>query len=293
MVLVVGSTGMLGSEICRQLIQKSIPVRALIRSTSDAAKVAQLKSLGCEIVEGDLKTPGTLARACQGVEAVISTASSTFSRQEGDSIQTVDLEGQLHLVDAAQKAGVRQFILISFPDTAGYPNPLNDAKRAAERRLQESGMNYVSLQANYFMEIWLSPALGFDYPNHTVRMLGDGTAKQNPISFTDVAKIAVACLGHPAAQNKIIPIGGPDNLSMQEIIQLFEDISGDKFAVDTVPQAALEQQKANAGSPLEASFAGLMLAFARGLSMDTRQTAAQFGVTLSSVADYAKRVLGK
>lgn len=293
MILVVGSTGLLGNEICRQLSQKNIPVKALIRSSSDAGKVDQLKSMGCELVEGDLKDPDSLARACEGVEVVISTASSTFSRQEGDSIQTVDREGQLSLVDAAQKAGVAQFIFISFPDSVEYPNPLNEAKRAVEQRLQDSGMNYVSLQANYFMEIWLSPALGFDYPNRAVRVLGDGNGKSSPISYMDVARLAVACVGHPAAQKQIIPLGGPDTLNMLETIQLFEKISGDKFAVDLVPQAALEHQKANAGNPLEESFAGLMLVFAEGLPMDMTETARTFGVSLTSVEDYAHIALDK
>lgn len=293
MVLVVGSTGLLGNEICRQLSQKNIPVRALVRAGSDAAKVANLKSLGCELAQGDLKDPASLARACQGLDAVISTASCTFSRQDGDSIQTVDLEGQLNLVEAAQKAGVGQFIFISFPDSGEYQNPLSDAKRTVEQRLQDSGMNYVSLQANYFMEIWLSPALGFDYINRAARILGDGNGKLSPISFTDVAKLAVACLGNPAAKNRIIPIGGPDNLNMLETVQLFEKVSGDKFAVDMIPKAALEQQKANAGNPLEESFAGLMLVFAKGLPMDMAKTAQEFGVSLTKVEDYARIVLGK
>ena len=293
MVLVVGSTGLLGGEICRQLAQKNTPVRALIRAGSDAGKVAQLKSLGCELAEGDLKDPASLAPACQGIKAVISTASSTFSHGEGDSIQTVDLEGQLNLVNAAQAAGVGQFIFISFPDTVGYPNPLNDAKRAVEQRLRESGMNYVSLQANYFMEIWLSPALGFDFPNRAVRILGDGNGKSSPVSFVDVAKMAVACLDHPAAQNRIIPVGGPDTLSVREVVKLFENISGDTFNSDAVPQAALEQQFAAADNPLGLSFAGLMLVFARGLPMDMAKIAPEFGVSLTSIKDYAHIVLGK
>lgn len=293
MILVVGSTGLLGSEICRQLTQKKLPVRALVRATSDEAKVAQLKSLGCELAEGDLKDPDSLAKACEGVETVISTASSTFSRQEGDSIQTVDLEGQLNLVDAARKAGAAQFIFISFPDAGEYSNPLNEAKRAVEKRLQDSGMNYVSLQANYFMEIWMSPGLGFDFPNRAARLLGDGNGKSSPISYVDVAKLAVASIGHPAAENRIIPVGGPDLLSMREAVQLFEKISGDSFAVDLVPQAALEQQKAAAGNPLEDSFAGLMLVFAKGLPMDTAAFAYELGVSMTSVEDYANQVLGK
>ncbi len=175
MILVVGSTGMLGGEICRLLIDQNRKVRALVRPSSDAGKKEQLVAWGCEIVEGDLKDGEALSTACQGIRTIISTASSTFSRQEGDSIQSVDHDGQLRLVEAALGTGVEQFIYISFPPTPDFPNALDDAKRAVESRLKESNLNWTALHANYFMEIWLSPAVGFDYANRAARLYGETT----------------------------------------------------------------------------------------------------------------------
>src|SRR3954462_3954407 len=111
-VLVAGATGFLGSEICRQLIAGNKNVKGLVRATSDANKIAQLKELSVAIVEGDLKDKSSLENALRGVSAVISTVSSTFSRQEGDSIQTVDEEGQINLINAAEGAGISQFVYI-------------------------------------------------------------------------------------------------------------------------------------------------------------------------------------
>ena len=95
--LLVGATGLLGPDICRQLTTTGHHVRALIRRTANAEKRAELERLGVEGVEGDLKDAPSLARACGGVEAVISTASSMLSRQDGDSIETVDQRGQRRL----------------------------------------------------------------------------------------------------------------------------------------------------------------------------------------------------
>jgi NADH dehydrogenase len=72
------------------------------------------------------------------VTALITTASSTLSRQDGDSIETVDRQGQLDLIDAAEAAGVRRVVLISFPPVA-LDFPLQTAKREVEARLQRSG----------------------------------------------------------------------------------------------------------------------------------------------------------
>ena len=96
MNLIAGATGTLGAEVCRLLAEQGQAVRALVRSTSAPEKVARLKGVGAEPVVGDLKERASLDAACRGVSAVLSTASSTHSRQEGDSIDSVDLQGQLN-----------------------------------------------------------------------------------------------------------------------------------------------------------------------------------------------------
>lgn len=294
MILVAGSTGLLGGEICRRLTQKGREVRALVRQTSDAAKKAQLKSQGCRLIEGDLKNAASLAAACQGVRTIISTASSTFSRQEGDSIQNVDQDGQLRLIEAAEKAGVRQFIFISFPPTPAFPNALNDAKRAVERWLKESDLNWTSLQANYFMEVWLSPAVGFDYANRTVRLYGDGKNKTSWVSFTDVARFAAACVDAPAARNRIIPVGGPEAISPLKAVRIFENKSGERFQLEKIPLGALKEQWKNAPDPLSRAFASLMLANTRGWPMQMTNICRELDVSgLTRVEEYAERVVTK
>ena len=114
MVLVVGATGLVGSEVCRRLLQKGEKVRAFVRTTSSPEKITTLSTLGAELCVGDLKDPASVEDACRGAEAVISTASSTLSRQPGDSIESVDSEGQLALVAAAQRINVQRFVLVSF-----------------------------------------------------------------------------------------------------------------------------------------------------------------------------------
>ncbi len=102
-------------------------------------------------------------------------------------------------------------------------------------------MNWTCLQANYFMEVWLSPALGFDFANGTARIFGDGEKALSYISFRDVAKFAVAALDNSSMNNNIIPIGGPRALSPNEVVRVFEEIHGKPFKVEHVPVEALEQ----------------------------------------------------
>ena len=286
-ILVAGATGFLGSEICRQLISKNKNVKGLVRATSDSNKVAQLKESGVETIEGDLKDKGSLENALHGVSAIISTVSSTLSRQEGDSIQTVDYEGQKNLIDAAIRAGVSQFVYISF--CALGECPLQTAKRKVEKYLTESGLNYTILQPTYFMEVWLSPVLGFDYPNAKANIFGEGKNKVSWIAIKDVASFAVASLDNPAAKNRIIELGGPEALSPLEVVNIFEATKGKKFELQFVPEEAIKAQRDGAQDPLSESFAVLTLGVVNGSEIDMKNTLDVFPMQLTSVVDYAKR----
>ena len=287
-VLVAGATGFLGSEICRQLVEKNKKVKGLVRSTSDSNKVAQLRELGVEIIEGDLKDKSSLKNALQGVSVIISTVSSTLSRQEGDSIQTVDDEGQNNLIDAAVEAGVSKFVYVSFCDMGGE-FPLQTAKRKVEKHLVESGLSYTILRPTYFMEVWLSPALGFDYPNGKATIYGNGKNKISWIAIKDVASFAVASLDNPVATNKIIELGGPEALSPLEVVNIFEATHGKKIEIQFVPDEALKAQKDAAGDPLSESFAALMLTYSGGSEIDMKNTLEVFPIQLTSVNDFGKR----
>ncbi|HKF06004.1 MAG TPA: NmrA family NAD(P)-binding protein, partial [Candidatus Sulfotelmatobacter sp.] len=154
-VLVVGATGVLGMEVCRQLAAAGKKVKGLVRTSSQEEKINGLSELGVEAVTGDMKDPQSLYRTFQNVDAIISTATSTISHQEGDSIETVDVAGQLNVAEAASAAGVQHLVFISFPPyppmTPGFP--LRSAKRTVESRLRSKNFTYTILQPTYFMDI--------------------------------------------------------------------------------------------------------------------------------------------
>jgi NADH dehydrogenase len=293
MTLVVGATGLLGMEICRRLSGVGRPPRALVRRSADAGKRAELEELKAELVEGDLKDPASLQRACAGMRSLISTASSTLSRQEGDSIKTVDEEGQMELVNAARQAGMEHFVLVSFRDNPRIQYPLTQAKRAVERRLKGSGMAYTILQASYFMEVWLSPALGFDWANGKVRIYGEGNNKLSWVSYKDVARVAVATLDEPRARNAVLEVGGPQALSPREVVTMFEAAGAAEISTEYVPEAALRSQLDAASDPLEKSFAGLMLQYASGDAMNLTDTQKLFPFAMTSVRDYVAASLAR
>ena len=293
MYLVVGATGILGSEICRLLTAEGKPVRGLVRATSDQAKVDKLKGYGAEIVHGDLRDRASLEAACQEVTAVISTVSAMpRSYQPGENdIQTVDLDGLMNLIDAAKTAGVEHFVYTSFSGQIDLDFPLRNAKRAVEQRLKDSGLNYTILRPSFFMELWLGPTR-FDVTNARAQIYGTGDNPISWISLQDVAQFAVASLDNPAARNATLELGGPQALSQLQAVQIFEEVGGRSFEVQHVPEAALAEQQETATDPMQQTFAGLMRCYAQGDPIDMQKTLQAFPLELTSVRDYAQGVYG-
>jgi len=291
MHLVVGATGVLGGEICRKLRERGEDVRALVRKTSDAGKVQRLRDLGCEVVVGDLQDRKSMDRACAGVWSVISTATTMASRQPHDSLTKTDLEGQLSLIDAAERHDVKRFVLISASSNLEGDTSLHKAKRKVEEKLRESGIAYTILRASCFMEIWLSPYFGFDALNRKARILGAGDRPISFISLHDVAEFAVQSIDGDAAANHTFDIGGPQALTALQVVKIFEKLAGERFDVVHVPEHVLKQQYDAAKEDYEKTIAGLALGVCGGDEIDMTDVLRRFPVQMKSVEQFARESL--
>jgi uncharacterized protein YbjT (DUF2867 family) len=290
--LVVGATGPvgLGGEICRLLRSAGKATRAIVRATSDTGRVDTLRTLGVELTEGDLKDRRSLEVACQGVTTVISTASMLVSRQPSDTVEEVDSRGQNNLVDVARNCGVESFVYTSISGHIDREFPFRNAKRDVEHHLKTSGLSYTILRPTFYMEVWLTPIAGFDFPNAHAAIYGEGLNKISWLSFYDVARFAVWCIDDPKARNAMFELGGPEALSPREVVRIFEDISGRLFEIEFVPESALfEEQTAGEDSRLQ-SLAGLRLCYADGDMVDNNELMQRLPPP-TTVRDYATVVL--
>lgn len=292
-VLLAGATGLVGSEICRILRTKNMPVKAMVRATTDPVKTEKLTTLGVQVVQGVLLDKDSLRLALQGVKTVISTVSSMpFSYKPGENdIQSVDENGVINLIDASKAAGVNHFIYTSFSKNIDLDFPLRNAKRKVELYLQKSGLAYTILRPGYFMELWLSAAVGFDALNGKVNTCGAGTNPLAYISFKDVAKFAVESISNPAAKNAILELGGPQNLSQLDVVKIFEEVLNKKIEVGQIPQDVLQSQLDGAEDPMQKSFSALMLGVANGDPIDMQVVLQAFPIKLTTVKEYVLNVV--
>jgi len=290
MILIVGSTGSLGSAIAHLLLARGEAVRILTRQDApaggDGSPLQQLVAAGAQPVRGDLKHRASLDHACAGVTTVITTANSAL-RGGDDNTQTVDLDGNRNLIDAAAQADVAHFVFVSAngadPDS---PVPFLAAKGKTEQHLQASGLPYTILAPEAFMEVWIGMVVGGPaLSNRPVTVVGSGARRHSFIAARDVAQFAVAAVGGHMGANRKLVLGGPQALSFRDAATIYGQVLGREVTVQGVA----------AGQPID-GFPQVVLDLMAGLDMgesivDMTALANEFGVTLTTVENFARQQL--
>lgn len=287
MILVVGGTGFLGGLIADTLIAKGENVRALVRPQSDGTR---LERAGAEIAAGDLKAPASLEAACRGVDVVITTANSAL-RGGDDNTDSVDHQGNISLIDAAEKAGVRQFVFVSASTVdPASPVPLFAAKARAEQHLRASGMDWTIIAPHIFMDVWFPMIVGGAVrQGRPIPVVGGGRRRHSFIAAQDVAAFTVAAVRHPAAKNQRLLIGGPAPMSWTDVVATSSEIVGRTLAVDSLQPG---QPIPGLPSPHDQQIGFMMAGLEQqDVIIDTREAAQTFGVTLTPAANVLRRML--
>ena len=244
MILVVGATGVVGGMIARRLLDEEKEVRVLVRRDSPSSQLVQrglatsaeeLIEAGAQPVHGDLRDRASLDVAVEGVETVITTANSAM-RGGADNPQSVDLEGNHNLIEAARDASVEHFIFVSLLGAdINNPAPFVQAKARSEQALRESGVEYTVLAPTAFMEMWPAMVVGMPaLQGRPITLLGEGRRRHSFVSNRDVAAFAVSAVERPEARNQYLAVGGPEPLSWREVVATYERVLGRSIPVEFV-----------------------------------------------------------
>jgi NADH dehydrogenase len=187
-----------------------------------------------ELVEGDVRSPGSLLPAIAGVESVVSVV--TGFGPGGQGPRAVDYEGNLNLIRAAEAAGVRRFVLLSMRGaSADHPMELARMKHRAEQALRASRLNWTILRPTPFMELWAGIVGDPIAKTGKTTVFGRGDNLINFIAERDVARIIELALVEPRFEHAVLDVGGPDNLSFNQLVRKLEATIGRTAAVRHVP----------------------------------------------------------
>ena len=289
MILIVGASGRLGSVVTQRLLAQGKSVRAMTRTP---LKLAHLKQQGAEVVSGDLRNPASLLSACQGVEQVLMAAHALVGKGDNNP-QTVDDAGNRQLIDAAKAAGVKHFIFVSVQG-ASSDSPLEffRIKYRTEEYLRVSGLNFTILRPSAYMELW-AQLIGQPIKEQgKTTIFGRGKNPINFVSVEDVARFVSIGLDDARARNTVIEVGGPENLTMNQVAEIFERTSGRQAKKRHIPLLMMRVMSILM-QPLNPAMSRLIR---NGIYIDTANlrydmpdTARAFGIELTSLEEIAGR----
>ncbi len=110
---ITGATGLVGSFVCRQLLENGHTVRAVKRNSSKMTLLEDIESQ-IEWVVGDMNDTEFLEGALEGIEAVIHAAAIiSFDKRWQDRMYKTNVLGTADLINACLKAGTKKFLHIS------------------------------------------------------------------------------------------------------------------------------------------------------------------------------------
>ena len=234
-LLIIGGTGTLGRQIVLQALTKGYQVRCLVRNFR---KASFLKEWGVELVYGDLSKPETIPPCLKGISAIIDA--STSRPEELESLKKVDWEGKLYLIQAAKAAKIQKFIFFSAQNVEQFQNiPLMKLKYGIETKLKESGIPYTIFRLTGFyqglIEQYAIPIL----ENFPIWVTNENTY----ISYMDTQDIAKFCLRSlqiPQTTNQTFFLSGLKGWVSSEIINLCEQLAGQKAKIQRIPLVVLQ-----------------------------------------------------
>lgn len=292
MILVVGSTSRVGTRAIPTLLSHGHAVRAMTRTPE---KAEPLRKLGAEVVQGDLRDPASVARACRGVEKVLAAAHGLTPGDPDNNVHTVDDLGNRSLIDAAKTAGVQHFVFVSILGAApDSPMELFRAKYASEQYLQASGLRYVILRAAAFMEFWAAMVGEPILKTGKTTIFGRGNNPINFVSAEDVAKFCVIALEDPKARNQVIDVGGLENLTFNQVAALFERLGGQPAKISHVPLPMMRVMRimTRPFNPLlSLQITGGILMDTTDQSFDPTATLEQYPVELVRLEEVARQMV--
>lgn len=262
MIVVAGGTGRLGTRVVTRLAARGLEVRVLTR---DPARARHLGDSAAEIITCDVRDRASLRSVLHDAKTVVSAVQG-FAGPGRVSPTSVDRDGNVNLIDAAAAVDAHVVLMSVVGASAQHPMELFRAKYAAEQHLRATGRAWTIVRATAFVELWAEIM-------QKPIVFGRG---ENPINFVSVEDVAAAveqAVVDTGLRQQVIEIGGPQNLTFNELAALLQQMRGQPAKIRHVPRGLLRGLAPFARQPRAA------------IAMDT--------IDMSFDASAARRMLGR
>jgi len=228
MLLITGGTGFVGSNLIRRLRKDGRSVRAIVRNPD---KARALQDLGVDIAPGDISDVVSLEKAMVGVERVVHLV-GIIQEAPWVTFTRVHVEGTANVLAAAKKANVRHFVYQSALGTrSDAKSAYHATKWQAEELVRTSGIPFTILRPSLIygsgdqFTIRLSEMIRL---SPVLPVIGTGRSKIQPLFIDDAVACLVKLVSSDAFLNKTYEVGGPEQLTYEEVTRTIASAMGVK-----------------------------------------------------------------
>ena len=235
-VFVTGGTGFVGNHVLNELLEKGHQVHAMVRPGSEH-KLRRPDAV--EVVHGTLAEVADLVQGMQGCDGVIHLVGIIRAfPSRGITFERLHSEVTANVIAAAKETGVSRLLHMSaLGARQDGPTAYLRTKFAAEEQVRQSGLSYTIFR----------PSLIFGRGGEAIQMfadmvgkivvpiIGDGNYRFQPVSVTSVAQGFEKALTLDAAKGKTLDVGGPDNVTFNEMMDILAKVMGKRIVKVHLP----------------------------------------------------------
>lgn len=239
LVLVTGATGFLGRRVVRELQERHHTVRCLVH-TPGGERVFFDRTP--DIYYGSVTDTEALAEAATGVDTVIHLVAIIRQRRRA-TFESINHLGAANVVAAAKQSGAKRFVHVS---ANGVTNDVRFrylySKWQGEQAVINSGIPYTILRPTLMFgpgDEFLNAMAGLARIFPLVPVAGSGRNRYQPIAVEDVARCLALSVDRQDLMGKTLDIGGPDQLSYNEIVSTVARTLGKKRWLIHVPMGMM------------------------------------------------------
>lgn len=204
-VVVIGSTGYLGSRLIPMLIERGHTVTAVVRPGSRA-----IAAQGCRVVQADPLDPASLRSHLQAADTVVQLVGAPKPAPwKGPQFRAVDLVAGRASIDAAQAAGVGHFVYVSVAHPAPIMKDYIAVRRECEARLEAAGLRATILRPWYILGSghWWPLALQPVYRlMEMIPSTHDAARRLGLVTIHDMLTALVSSIEHPPESIRVIEV---------------------------------------------------------------------------------------
>lgn len=238
LVTVFGGSGFLGRHVVRALAKRDYRIRVAVRRPELAGHLQPLGKVGqIHAVQANLRYPASVAAAVRGASIVINLV-GILAEGGAQTFDAVQGQGAAAVAQAAAAVGARVIHVSAIGADANSASNYARAKAAGEAAVREASPGAIIMR----------PSVVFgpedDFTNRFAAMarmmpvlplIGGGTTRLQPVYVGDVATAVADAADGRAQAGATYELGGPEVMTMREILAAILDITDRKRAFVSLP----------------------------------------------------------